>query len=236
MDELPDSPQSLHELAENVWIVDGETVPFHGFPYTTRMTCIRLADGSLWVHSPVRLTPHLHSRVSTLGTVRYLIAPNHLHHLFIGEWQQAFPEASLYGTAQVIGKRKDLTFDAVLDSQRHWPWSAEIDQIIFSGSRMMEEAVFFHRPSATLIVADLIENFPAGHFNWWQQPIARLAGIVAPHGKTPLDWRLTFNRRHAQDSLTHIKAWVPKFIVMAHGEIVEEKDNAFLNDSFDWLE
>lgn len=227
---------AMRKLAANIWVLDGETVSFHGFPYTTRMTCVRLADGTLWIYSPVRLTPHVHSQVSMLGPVRHLVAPNHLHHLFIGDWQQAFPEARLYGTTQVTEKRKDLTFDAELDGQRHWPWSKEMDQVVFSGSRLMEEAVFFHRPSETLIVADLIENFPKGHFNWWQRPIARLAGILAPHGKTPLDWRLSFNRRVAQESLTHIKAWAPKRIVMAHGDIVEEKDNMFLNDSFDWLE
>lgn len=72
----------MKQLAENLWIFDGEAVPFFTLPYTTRMTVIRLNDGALWVHSPIKLTPELQALVEALGEVRYLIAPNHLHHLF----------------------------------------------------------------------------------------------------------------------------------------------------------
>lgn len=225
----------MQKLADNLWIIDGDTVSFHGFPYSTRMTVIRLADGALWVHSPVGLTETLRSQLASLGPVRWLIAPNHLHHLFLADWIAAYPEARTLGTRQVIEKCPDITFAETLDEHHRPPWANEIDQVLFSGSRLMEEAVFFHRRSRTLIVTDLIENFPPGHFNWWQQPIARLAGILAPHGKTPLDWRLSFNKRSAQAALTRIKAWAPARIVMAHGEIVDERDNTFLNESFDWL-
>lgn len=226
----------MEQLAKDLWVVDGETVSFHGFPYTTRMTVVRLSDGTLWVHSPVTLTPAMRFRVDSLGPVAHLIAPNHLHHLFLADWIEAYPEATVYGTRQVMEKRPDLHFDEMLDGQHRESWRQEIDEVLFTGSRLMEEAVFFHRPSETLIVADLIENFPAGHFNWWQKPIARLAGIIAPHGKTPLDWRLSFHKPQAQAGLAKIKAWTPRRIIMAHGEVVREKDNQFLNDSFDWLQ
>ncbi|GAK88042.1 hypothetical protein JCM19238_5652 [Vibrio ponticus] len=37
------------------------------------------------------------------------MAPNHLHHLFIQQWQEQYPDALTYGTAQVIKKDKILS-------------------------------------------------------------------------------------------------------------------------------
>ncbi|WP_165857245.1 DUF4336 domain-containing protein [Marinobacter sp. JSM 1782161] len=226
----------MQRLADDLWIVDGDTVTFHGFPYSTRMTVVRLDNGQLWLHSPIRLTTSLQAQLNALGPVAHLVAPNHLHHLFLADWAEACPDARVYGTRQVIDKRPDVHFDETLGEHPPQAWARQIDQVLFDGSRLMSEAVFFHRASRTLIVADLIENFPEGHFNWWQRPVARLAGILAPHGKTPLDWRLSFNKHKAQAALAHIKAWAPTRIVMAHGEVVAEKDNQFLNESFDWLQ
>ena len=43
----------LKPVAPNVWIADGGWIGFYGLPFPTRMTVIRLADGSIWVHSPI---------------------------------------------------------------------------------------------------------------------------------------------------------------------------------------
>lgn len=47
----------LNEIERDIWVADGASVPFFGFPYPTRMTVVRLADGSLWVCSPIALSP-----------------------------------------------------------------------------------------------------------------------------------------------------------------------------------
>ncbi|WP_341503697.1 DUF4336 domain-containing protein [Gallaecimonas sp. GXIMD4217] len=73
----------MQQLADSLWRVDGEAVPFFGVPYTTRMTVVRLTDGRLWIHSPIRLTEQLKARLADLGEVRYLMAPNHLHRLYL---------------------------------------------------------------------------------------------------------------------------------------------------------
>jgi len=47
---------ALKPIAAGVWIVDGPEIQFSylglKFPFPTRMTLIRLPDGSLWIHSP----------------------------------------------------------------------------------------------------------------------------------------------------------------------------------------
>ncbi len=225
----------MRQLADNIWIFDGEAVTFLACPFTTRMTVVKLSDGGLWVHSPIKLNADLLSSLAGLGQVRHLIAPNHLHHLYLAEWQLVFPNAATFGTDEVIRKRPDLKFSGSLNQDQDWPWAEEIAQMIFSGSRLMQETVFFHKSSRVLIVTDLIENFPRTDFNWWQRILAGGAGILAPNGKTPIDWRLSFNKKQARVHLERIKSWSPEKIVLAHGTIIENNGAEFLNRSFAWL-
>jgi hypothetical protein len=45
----------LEKLDESLWLADGETVSFYGFPYPTRSVIVRLSGDRLWVWSPIRL-------------------------------------------------------------------------------------------------------------------------------------------------------------------------------------
>ncbi|WP_260258617.1 DUF4336 domain-containing protein [Vibrio intestinalis] len=227
----------MQQLDKNIWIVEGETVSFYSFPFSTRMTIVRLDDGRLWIHSPIRISDDLQYQIDQLGSVAFLVAPNHLHHLFLREWQIAYPSAMTLGTQQVINKRKDLNFDRVLDSNTSLPWGESLAHRFFTGSSAMQESVFLHHASGTLIVTDLIENFEPSKLTPFQRRIGKLVGIVAPNGKMPIDWCLTFsfNKREAREHIKAILAWQPKRIVMSHGNIVEQQAEQFLTRSFSWL-
>ncbi len=102
----------LLQFGPEIWIANGPVASFHGFPYSTRMAVIRLSDGSLFVWSPIALSDPLRDSLRTLGPIRHLVSPNALHHLFLGEWKSAYPDARLYASPRLRRKRKDLTFDA----------------------------------------------------------------------------------------------------------------------------
>ncbi|WOT06835.1 DUF4336 domain-containing protein [Shewanella youngdeokensis] len=227
----------MQEIASNIWVFEGEYVPFLRFPFTTRMTVIRLSSGDLWVHSPIKITSTLQKQIDQLGLVKYLIAPNQLHHLFMSEWQLAYPNAISYGTDGVIKKRTDLKFEYSFNQPRHSVWSADVEELLFTGSALMQECVFFHKHSGVLIVTDLIENFTGDDFNCCQRLVAKGVGILAPNGKMPLDWRLSFifNLGEARRHLSVILSWQPKIIVMSHGQIIEQDAESFLKRSFSWL-
>jgi hypothetical protein len=227
----------MQQLDDNIWVFDGGSVPFFTIPYSTRMVVVRLSDHSLWVHSPIRLTDQVRADLEALGEVKFLIAPNHLHHLFIGAWQQAYPNAQTFGTSEVVKKRLDLTFDGFLTTDSQFPWSSDITQRLVTGSKVMEECVFFHNASQTLVVTDLVENFRPEYFKPWQRWIAQGVGILAPNGKMPLDWRLTFmfSKPEIREHLSSVLAWQPKRLVMAHGEMIESEAQTFLRRSFSWL-
>lgn len=97
--------------------------------------------------------------------------------------------------------------------------------------------MFFHKSSGVLIVTDLIENFPKQHFNYLQQLVAKVVGILAPNGKMPIDWRLSFifSKFLARQHLSQILSWKPNMIIMSHGLIVEKDAQVFLRHSFAWL-
>lgn len=56
----------LRKLAENLW-VEERTQSFYGLEVGARMTVMRLADGSLFLHSPVTLDPRLCNELDALG-------------------------------------------------------------------------------------------------------------------------------------------------------------------------
>ena len=225
-------------IGSDIWIYEGSPVRFYGFPFPTRMTVVRLRSGGLWIHSPEKLNGTLINELSELGEVSYLVSPNKLHHLFLDEWMVEYPGALSYAAPGLVKKRADVEFDGELSDSSEDGWAGEIDQTIFRGSPVMEEVVFFHIPSRTLILTDLIENFDPRTLNWWEGKLARFAGIVAPNGRMPIDWPFSFtfgSKVRARESLATMLAWKPENIVLSHGECILGGGEKFLRSSFSWL-
>lgn len=227
----------LREFGPGIWIGEGPVVPFVlGFPYPTRMAVIRLSDGTLFVWSPIALSSALRSEVDALGPVRYLVSPNLLHHLFLGEWKSVYPEARLYASPGLRRRRRDFAFDADLGDAPDPGWAEDLDQVLVRGSFAMTEVVFFHRASRTVIFADLIENLPHDWFRGWRRFVARLDGITAPHPGAPREWRASFiNRRAARAALERILAWPIERVLIAHGEPAVTNGRTFVRNAFTWL-
>nr|WP_300310993.1 hypothetical protein [Halomonas sp.] len=231
------SPSTLYSPGPELWVADGGTVPFYGLPFPTRMVVIRLSGNRLWLHSPIELSKPLQQQLDALGKVTWLIAPNHLHHLFLDQWLEVYPHARCLGTEQVIRKRHDLHFGGTLGPEPDPDWERDIDQLLFTGSPLMTEAIFFHRQSHSLIVTDLIENFSPQSLTPVKRFLARKAGVVAPNGSMPLDWRLSFmfHKSEAREHLQRMLDWQPERLIMAHGEIVTSHTGMFLQRAFRWL-
>jgi hypothetical protein len=200
------------------------------------MVVIRLSDGSLFVWSPVPAKPELREQVDALGRVAYLVSPNYLHHLWLGEWTKWYPHARLYAPPGLRKRRPDLHFDGDLNGVPVGAWARDVDQVAIKGSFAMTEIVFLHWKSRTAIFGDLIENFPQGWFKGWRGLIARLDGIVSPKCGAPREWRWTFwNRRATHNALQAILDFEPEQVVVAHGGIVEHGGASFIRRGFRWL-
>ena len=223
----------MRQLDDDVWITE-TPLRFLGIEVGARMTIARLPDSKLLLHSPVAVSAELVSEVAALGTVAYLVAPNRLHHLFVGPWKEAFPEALVYVAPGLETKRADLEIAGVLTDEPEATWAESLDQVLMRGFSLANEVVFFHRPSRTLIATDLAFNVGAS------SPLptrlfVRLAGGYGRLAPTLLE-RLGIRDRAAfRESLERILAWPFERVVVAHGEVSEKGGREELVRGYRWL-
>ena len=227
----------LTPFADDIWLADGPTVTAAlGFRYPTRMALIRLADGGLFIWSPVALSGDLAAAVDALGPVRAIVAPNALHDTFLAEWKRAYPDAALHAAPGLAAKRTDLAFKAELTGAPDPAWRGAIDQVVVGGNAITTEVVFFHRASATVLFTDLLQQFPPRWFAGWRGLIARLDLMTGAEPAVPRKFRLAFtDRRTARAAIGAILSWPAVRVVMAHGAPVTSGGAAFLARAFRWL-
>lgn len=226
----------LQEFGPSLHVADGPDVSFLGFPYPTRMAAARLSDGKVWIWSPIELTADLANAVEAIGPVSYIVSPNKLHHLFLGQWAERWPEARLLAPPGLARKRRDLRFDGELGDSAQSGWARDIDQVIFHGSFAMEEVVFFHRASSTAIICDLIQRFPPRYLTGWKGLMIRLDGLAGDHGSTPRDWRASFLRRKATRAARRtVLDWQPRQLLIAHGDCARANATKIIADALSWI-
>ena len=232
---------TLKPIAEDVWIVDGPAIrfgmPFAKMAFPTRMTVIRLGD-ALFVHSPTSLGPALQREVDALGSPRWIVAPNRIHYSWVPDWRQAYPDAAIYLAPRIREQaRGRIDFPAQeLSAASGYPWDGVIATLPVRGS-FMTEVEFFHRPSRTLVLTDLIENFEAARLGPGARLLAWFGGVLDPDGAMPRDMRFTFSRNKAElrAAVETMIGWQPERIVLAHGRWYDKDAVAELRRAFRWL-
>lgn len=226
----------LEEFGPSLYLADGPTVLFYGFPYPTRMAVARLSDGSAWIWSPIALTDELAGAVEEIGPVRYVVSPNKIHHLFLAEWAERWPEARVYAPPGLARRKPEIQFDADLGDEPDAAWADDIDQVVFRGSFAMEEVVFFHRASRTAIICDLIQRHAEEKMSGWKGKLMQLDSLVGEHGSTPREWRASFLRRApARAAREKLVGWKPDRLLIAHGECAQSGATAIIKKSLSWI-
>lgn len=223
----------MRQLAEDLWVVE-RPLRFFGLSIGTRMTVVRLRDGSLWLCSPVALDDALKDALLRLGPPRHAVAPNRFHHLFVGEYRGAFPELQLHAAPGLPEKRRDLSFDAVLSDAPPPEWQGQLDQALLEGLPALNEFVFCHRASRTLIACDLAFNLGP------EAPLATRAAftLIGGYGRlrpSLVERVLVRDRDRARASLERILAWSFDRVVVAHGTVLERGGPEALREGYRWL-
>lgn len=226
----------INEFGPSLYTVDGPIVSFYGFPYPTRMAVARLSDGSAWVWSPVALTDEIVDFMTSFDSVRYIVSPNKIHHLFLSQWHDQWPDALVYAPPGLAQRKPDLRFDAELGDEPDPAWADDIDQVIFHGSLAMEEVVFFHRASRTAIVCDLIQRHPEEEMTGWKGLLMRADALVGENGSTPREWRASFLRRSkARAAREELLSWKPERLLIAHGECAQTGATEIIAKALAWI-
>lgn len=198
---------------------------------SSRMTVVRLQDSALWLHSPVPLSTQVLAQLDSLGKVRYIVAPNKMHHLFVSDCLANFPDAILYGAPGLLRKRPDLAGMRELKHSVEPEWTEEFEQIFFEGIPFGNETVWFHKQSRTLIVTDLCQ--------WWQGDLpfatktyASLTGVRTELAVPRTIRLLVRDREAAHASADRILALPFVRVVVAHNAIVEDYAHSAVEKAF----
>lgn len=232
---------TLKPVTEGVWIIDSGPLRILGMPVPVRMTVVRLAEGGLWLHSPTRFVPALRHELERLGPVRHLVAPNVAHWSFLPDWQRAFPRALAWGPSELQRgaqlRKKNVRFDRTLENEAPPDWAGEIEQIGVAGGAGFKEIDFFHKPSRTLILTDLVLNIESEKMPPAVRPGLRLVGVAAPDGRAPVYLRATIKmkREAARKAAERMIAMGPERVIFSHGRWFETNGAAALRRSLRWL-
>lgn len=153
------SEAQMISVADGLWTVYEPEFRMLGLKLGTRMTIVRLPQGTLVLHSPIAISSALASAIEALGQVGHIVAPNLYHHVYAGEAQKRWPEAKLHGASGLNRKRRDLRVDSVLGKDPvSADWQGALTPVTIHGC-LLGETVLVHAPSRTVISADLFENF-----------------------------------------------------------------------------
>jgi len=214
----------LIEVAPGLWShVHRHRLP-GGATLQGRMNVVRLGDGTTLVHSPTPVDDALTAEIAALGPVAYVVAPNCYHHLSVLPFLKRFPEAKVYGAPGLAHKRPDLLLAGTLDDGAAAPWADALDQIVLGGAPKLNEVVFLHRASRSLLVTDLLFNMTAPD-NWMTGLVLRLMGTYKRFGPSRLlRWRLTKDRLALKASVERMLAWDFGRVLPGHGAVFEAPD------------
>ena len=230
----------VRPVADNVWIVDAGRIKAAGLPLPIRMTVIRLSSGDLLLHSPTRFSHALREELEQLGPIKYLLAPNIAHWMFLPDWQAALPNAQVYAAHGLAERqqvrRSGLRIDRELMDVTPDEWSEDI-QLVLLAVPLFTEIELFHKPSRTLILTDLVQNLAPEGLGIVSRAAANLLGITAPDGKAPAYLRmlLRLGGRAVRLAAARLIALAPERVIFAHGRWFDIGGTQQLRRSLGWL-
>lgn len=223
----------LTRFTDGVWLTT-EPVSFIGMKLTATMTVVQLPGSRLLVHSPVALTKERRNRIESLGTVAHLYAPNTFHHIWMSEWASAFPGACVHGPTALRRKRPELGIDRAHDAESLGDLGEIFDEVHIDGFAL-EESVLVHRPSGTLIVADLVHNIgrPADR---WTALYAKAMGFYDRVAiSRMIRWTAFSSSAATRESLERLATHPFERLVVGHGTPLDRGAREAVFGAHEWV-
>lgn len=222
---------------------------------------MKLTSGALAVFSPVALTDPVKAKVAELGgNVRYIVALDFEHHIFVSEWAKQYPEAKLVGPEGLPEKRAkqhdakigNEAFSVVFTKadKRQTRIGDDFDadfEYEYVDAHANLEIVFFYKPDRVLIQADLLFNLPA------TEQYSRVPEAERPGGGIldkvfsgaqdisgdarwlkRANWYLIKDRQSFNQSMHRIDQWDFVTMIPCHGDVMQDKTKETFRKVFEW--
>lgn len=185
-------------------------------PHVMSVVCLPAAR--VLLHSPCRPSNALYDAIAQLGTVSDVIAPNWFHDLYLDAYRARYPDATFWAPA-FLKRQRPALIDRVLDSGTPAPWSGLLPSVRVAGLLTFDERIFYHVPTRTLIVADLLMNARATpdtpFFTKLGYRLFRLDGSLRVF--PVLAWFGQSRRPAVRAAVRQIFEWNPERLIVGHG-------------------
>jgi hypothetical protein len=206
-------------VADRIWSME-RPVWFSGARLRARTTVVRLDDGSLLLHTPAPPTAALAEQLGALGPVRWLVVPNRWHHLGAPAAAARFPEAKVVGPASALARNQALKLDVDIHGPAFAESVPEFEPLPLQGVPFWDETVLYHRPTQTLLGADIV-CWAGAKDHWTWRCGARLLGCYE-RVRVPPDARMKIvNAAAAAASLRAMLDRPAQRLIIGHGDIIE---------------
>ena len=182
--------------------------------FGNRMTIIRLSNGELFLHSPVKLSAELVASVRQLGDVSFIVTPNNFHGLFVEDWILQFPHAKHYSAKDKISS-STITLTEDIDGEL----LGEIKTVKIAGAPRVNEFAFIHRSSGTLILTDIAFNI-GEKVSTWSKIFFTLNGAYGKFGPSRLMKSMVEDASELSVSIRRIAEFDFVRIIVSHGSII----------------
>jgi hypothetical protein len=210
----------IFEIAPGLWEVN---FPFSvlGVAMGRRMIMVRLPDGSLQLHSPGCIDPKLKKEIERKGRVSAILGPTNFHDTFMRQALEAFPNAS-FSASPGFPKVHPSNCAPKTFTECPAEWNEVLLWKQLDGIPSLNETVFLHRPSRTLLDSDLVFNITpeAGAWTRWFFKLNGAYNLLRPTRifRACIKDRTAFNQ-----SVNHILGWDWDRLVMSHGGVVQNQ-------------
>lgn len=224
----------LQRIAEDIWSQETNLRIAAGVRMPCRATIMRLSDGGLVVCSPLAIDEDTAKEIDALGEVRFLVSPSLGHWMFLMAAAARYPKARVLGPPGLEKKVGDLAFERLPEHGRIDGMRDEIRIERIEGAPAMQEHVFLHERSRSLVVTDLMFNV-----HRCDSFVMRLAlRCMGAWKKTAQSraWRfLVKDRAAAARSASSILSWDFERIVVAHGDVVDCDPHERSRQALAWM-
>jgi hypothetical protein len=207
----------MKELAQNLWVMP-YSLRLLGADFDRVVTVVRLHSGELVIHSTGPFTPEDVAAIQRLGNPGWLLEAMIWHDTFARQGRQAFPNIPFLapeGFSELVGFPTEPLVPVPA------AWGNELEVLRLEGIPRFQEHVVFHRPSGTLIVADVLFNF-GPETSPWTRFLALCAVGSKHHPGMSRPFRMLIKDKAAfQRSMETLMRWEFDRIVVGHRDIVE---------------
>ncbi len=228
----------LRKIEQDIWVAE-QPLRYFGLSVGTRMTVFRLKSAELVVISPIPTTDEIIDQLNQLGSVKHIVAPNLYHYFFAAEFKAHYPNATFWAAPGLKEKKPNLPIDQTIKEATGSLWNG-IEHVYFNGFKTLgsggfeslNECVFFHTDSRTLILTDTAFHFDES-FPFLTRFASSITGDYKKLSPSIFERIATTDKGSVRESISKVMLWDFERIVMAHGSVIEQGGKELLRKGYE---